>query len=206
MEIPQVNKVNKETNIYLSALIYEASTFLYRELEIRKSRRDGLLEISDAVSIYGHECAHEWMQIYLSDEPVLYLNDAILTPFPISTKLTTCSKLTARRLLSVSIPSMFPGTVRKNIDTIEEGSRQVRIGTVIRTFLGFPRVISSCEPLIGSASRRSKRSAKEQESIDPPAFYFPVHSSWRQTVRESHRFFRGGSPLIETRRGATSRQ
>lgn len=47
------------------------ATFLYRELEIRKSRRDGLLEISDAVSIYGHECAHEWMQVYLSDEPVV---------------------------------------------------------------------------------------------------------------------------------------
>lgn len=72
------------------------ATFLYRELEIRKSRRNGLLEILDAVSIYGHECVHEWMQIYLSNEPVLYLYGAILTPSPIPTKLTTRSKLTAR--------------------------------------------------------------------------------------------------------------
>lgn len=63
------------------------ATFLYRELEIRKSRRDGLLEILDAVSIYGHECVHEWMQIYFSNEPVLYLYGAILTPSPIPTKL-----------------------------------------------------------------------------------------------------------------------
>lgn len=40
-----------------------------------------------------------------------------------------------------------------------------RIGTVIRTFPGFLRVICFCEPLIGSASQRRKSSVKEQESM-----------------------------------------
>lgn len=95
LDVFQVN--NEETKIFV-CILYEllGVTFLYRELEIRKNRRDGLLEISDPVSIYGHEYAHEWMQIYLSSEPVMYLYDAILTPFPIPIKLTTCSKLTAR--------------------------------------------------------------------------------------------------------------